>query len=107
VLKISAQSVMRDWKMPRTWLLAELARWSELVPASRANREERRPCGVWLKANLTVRSIAQTLVAAEIALRCLHRQYRPALKLVVAADSLQLAARMPRKRIMRLEDTMD
>jgi hypothetical protein len=29
------------------------------------------------------------------------------LKLVVAADSLQLAARMPRKRIMRLEDTMD
>jgi len=26
VLKISAQSVMRDWKMARAWLLAELAR---------------------------------------------------------------------------------
>jgi RNA polymerase sigma-70 factor (ECF subfamily) len=26
VLKISAQSVMRDWKMARSWLLAELAR---------------------------------------------------------------------------------
>jgi hypothetical protein len=35
------------------------------------------------------------------------RQYRAALKLVVAADSLQLTARMPRKQIMRLEATMD
>jgi RNA polymerase sigma factor (sigma-70 family) len=26
VLKISPQSVMRDWKMARAWLLAELAR---------------------------------------------------------------------------------
>jgi RNA polymerase sigma-70 factor, ECF subfamily len=25
VLKISAQSVMRDWKLARSWLLAELA----------------------------------------------------------------------------------
>jgi RNA polymerase sigma factor (sigma-70 family) len=25
VLKISAQSVMRDWKMARAWLMAELA----------------------------------------------------------------------------------
>jgi RNA polymerase sigma factor (sigma-70 family) len=25
VLKISAQSVMRDWRMARAWLLAELA----------------------------------------------------------------------------------
>jgi RNA polymerase sigma factor (sigma-70 family) len=25
VLKISAQSVMRDWKMARAWLLTELA----------------------------------------------------------------------------------
>jgi DNA-directed RNA polymerase specialized sigma24 family protein len=25
VLKISRQSVMRDWKMARAWLLAELA----------------------------------------------------------------------------------
>ena len=26
VLKISAQSVMRDWKMARAWLIAELAK---------------------------------------------------------------------------------
>jgi RNA polymerase sigma factor (sigma-70 family) len=26
VLKISAQSVMRDWKMARAWLMTELAR---------------------------------------------------------------------------------
>jgi len=26
VLKISPQSVMRDWKMARAWLLVELAR---------------------------------------------------------------------------------
>ena len=26
VLKISPQSVMRDWKMARAWLLAQLAR---------------------------------------------------------------------------------
>ncbi len=26
VLKISAQSVMRDWKMARVWLVAELAK---------------------------------------------------------------------------------
>jgi hypothetical protein len=25
VLKISVQSVMRDWKLARSWLLAELA----------------------------------------------------------------------------------
>ena len=25
VLKISAQSVMRDWKMARAWLMAEIA----------------------------------------------------------------------------------
>jgi hypothetical protein len=50
---------------------------------------------------------AQALFAAERAFRRLYRQYRPALKLIAGADSLQLTARMPRKRIMRLAATMD